>query len=425
MQANAELWAKGIAALVRDHVARAVAPLTAKIASLEADLATRPTAEAHAAIVARAAIDAAAAIPEPAAAAPGAPGERGDRGEPGPCGPAGAEGKAGPPGESPHVDSIRLMVLEEIGKAVGVLPRAQDGKSVSIEEVRPLLEQMVAAIPKPRDGTHGKDADPEITRALVVDEVARAVDAIPKPNDGDTGPQGEVGPRGEPGSQGPAGPQGEKGDAGSAGDRGETGAEGAAGLQGERGEIGATGGIGEKGADGVAGPIGPMGPAGEPGVAGVKGERGERGLDGARGDPGDPGSMGKDGAPGTNGEPGRDGRDGQVGVPGAAGEKGEAGSNGRDGIDGFSPDDLELAAKDDGRVLVVRLRAGERIVEREIQTGLMIYRGLYESGKPYLAGDSVSYGGSMFIAERATGEPPGTRGTGGGWRLAVKRGKDA
>lgn len=74
-----------------------------------------------------------------------------------------------------------------------------DGKSISLDEVRALLADMVqkavAQIPPPKDGKDGVDADPEFIRA----EVQRAVDLIPKPRDGRDGMKGE---RGEPGRDG-------------------------------------------------------------------------------------------------------------------------------------------------------------------------------------------------------------------------------
>ena len=41
----------------------------------------------------------------------------------------------------------------------------------------------------------------------------------------------------------------------------------------------------------------------------------------------------------------------------------------------------------------------------------------------YERGDAVTYGGSLWIAQRDTNEYP--RGEDSGWRLAVKRGRDA
>lgn len=114
-----------------------------------------------------------AAIPKPA---DGAAGKDGRDGLDGKDGKDGIDGKEGPAGKN------------------GI-----DGKSVSLDEVRALLADMVqkavAQIPLPKDGKDGADADPEFIRA----EVQRAVDLIPKPRDGRDGMKGE---RGEPGRDG-------------------------------------------------------------------------------------------------------------------------------------------------------------------------------------------------------------------------------
>ncbi|HCY3430950.1 TPA: phage gp6-like head-tail connector protein, partial [Klebsiella variicola] len=59
----------------------------------------------------------------------------------------------------PELPDIGAMVSE----AVAALPPAQDGKSVTPEDVRPLLQELVTAavgeIPVPRDG---KDYDPAV-----------------------------------------------------------------------------------------------------------------------------------------------------------------------------------------------------------------------------------------------------------------------
>lgn len=150
----------------------------------------------------------------------GPSGESGPMGERGERGPAGERGEKGEAGEAVHIDTIRVMVLEEIGKAVGVLPRAQDGKSVTLEEITPLLQRMVDAI-KPKDGRDGADGKDGA--------------------DGINGKDGERGEKGDVGERGEAGPQGA---------RGEKGADGVAGRDGLPGRDGIPGAQGEKGIDG-------------------------------------------------------------------------------------------------------------------------------------------------------------------------------
>src|SRR5258708_34767995 len=66
-------------------------------------------------------------------------------------------------------------------EVAALVPKPADGKSVTLDEIRPLLDEIVAAkvaeIPLPRDG---KDVEPEAVRAMV----AEAVEALPKPADG-------------------------------------------------------------------------------------------------------------------------------------------------------------------------------------------------------------------------------------------------
>ncbi|MCN6776598.1 phage portal protein, partial [Escherichia coli] len=68
-----------------------------------------------------------------------------------------------------------------VNDAVGKLPVPADGKSITPDDVRPMLEQMVtdavSHIPVPRDG---RDYDPEVLQKAVLD----AVSALPAPQDG-------------------------------------------------------------------------------------------------------------------------------------------------------------------------------------------------------------------------------------------------
>ncbi|MGK0703677.1 phage gp6-like head-tail connector protein [Yokenella regensburgei] len=72
-----------------------------------------------------------------------------------------------------------------VDAAVAALPKPENGKSVTPDEVKPLLQQMVdeafRAVPAPKDG---KDFDPEVLRLAVNDAVSDAVASIPMPKDG-------------------------------------------------------------------------------------------------------------------------------------------------------------------------------------------------------------------------------------------------
>lgn len=241
----------------------------------------------------------------------------------------------------------------------------RDGKDVSEEALAALIEARVGkaleAHPAPRDG---KDADPEEVKRVVAEAVREAVDNL----------ELLVGPKGD---QGEAGPRG---------------------LPGEDGEDGAPGKDGAPGRDGAPGERGPEGPAG------ARGERGEAGLDGA---------------PGIDGAAGRDGRDGPPGVPGRDGKDGLAGKDGAPGLDGLGFDDLSVDF-DGERTLTVRFQKGEKVKEFPLVLRIPLYRGVFEARK-HLAGDSVTYQGSLWIAKRDTEDKPYPSDD---WQLAVKRGRD-
>jgi hypothetical protein len=219
------------------------------------------------------------------------------------------------------------------------------------------------------------------------------------------------------------------------------------GPKGDPGEQGPQGAKGEQGAPGLGGVDGKDGRDGVDGHDGIDGKDGAPGLNGKDAEPiipdldaiaqkavqlipapkdGRDGIDGKDGAPGGKGEPGRDGRDG---LPGVQGEKGLDGAHGRDGIDGLHGkdglgfDDFDEVLEDGGRILVHRYTAADgRVKEFRHKTALTIYRGVFEAGRTYEKGDSVTFGGSQWIARDETDAKPGVGAT--PWQLAVKAGRD-
>ncbi|BEM76400.1 hypothetical protein SME38J_05030 [Serratia marcescens] len=78
-------------------------------------------------------------------------------------------------------DAYPAMIEKAIKDAVAALPPPQDGKSITVEDVRPLLETLVDTavkrLPMPQDG---KDADPAMIEKAIKDAVA----ALPPPQDG-------------------------------------------------------------------------------------------------------------------------------------------------------------------------------------------------------------------------------------------------
>ena len=104
-------------------------------------------------------------------------------------------------------------------------------------------------------------------------------------------------------------------------------------------------------------------------------------------------------------------KDGKDGVPG------------KDGRDGIDFEGFEIEARDGGREIVYRLKRGELVVERSMRTATILDAGPFKDGTAYRAGDAVSFGGSLWIAQRDNTERPKDVGS-DAWRCAVKRGRD-
>lgn len=87
---------------------------------------------------------------------------------------------------------------DRLAEAIGTLRQPEDGKSVTLEDVAPLIERAVAQIPAPRDGKDGAsvtldDVRPIIEKALddarceALEKVEEAIRAMPTPRDGKDG----------------------------------------------------------------------------------------------------------------------------------------------------------------------------------------------------------------------------------------------
>jgi integrin beta 3 len=81
---------------------------------------------------------------------------------------------------------------------------------------------------------------------------------------------------------------------------------------------------------------------------------------------------------------------------------------------------IEVSSADHGRTLQVSLAIGEIVVRHEIETGIILDRGIWCEGK-FKRGDGVTWGGSFWIAQKDTETKPETSDS--DWRLAVKRGR--
>ncbi len=219
-----------------------------------------------------------------------------------------------------------------------------------------------------------------------------------------------------------AGERGPAGEPGLPGEKGIDGLPGQDGAPGRDGTDGAIGPIGEKGTDGLRGKDAEPG---LPGKDGLDGKDGAAGRDGVDGKDGGPGLHGKDGAVGLEGKvgpPGVPGRDGLPGVQGPHGEKGLDGQHGKDGAVGRDGtlEHLKLVKTGD-RTIRLCFKNGDPIEGGDLEfTGLLLDRGVYVAEKAYEAGDVVSWAGSMWIAQQATTDKPGTA----AWRLSVKCGRE-
>lgn len=93
----------------------------------------------------------------------------------------------GKDGQSVTVDDIWPLVAEELAKAVASIPVPQDGSdgkdgaSVDPLDVEAMVAKAVSEIPKPQDG---KSVTVEDLEPLIATEVTKAVEAIPPAKDG-------------------------------------------------------------------------------------------------------------------------------------------------------------------------------------------------------------------------------------------------
>ena len=359
----------------------------------------------------------------------------------------------------PTLDVLRAEAATAAGKAaaemVAALPKPENGKSVTVDDVRPLLEQMVAAIPRPKDGAPGRDG---------VD----GKDGVPGANgkdgrDGVDGKDGVPGANGKDGRDGVDGKDGAPGANGKDGRDGVDGKPGADGVHGKDGANGADGKDGDPGRDGkdatvdynalhayiIEKVVAATPPPAKDGIDGKDGRDGKAGVDGRNGDKGEKGEPGpagkdadlatlrdivaiavkaavadipvpKDGAPGENADPvDMDAVASMLEV--AVSRAVDALPKPKDGADGLSMKDVSIDLKEDGRTIVFRFLVEGVEKSFEIVCPWQIYREVFKAGTRYQRGDSVTYGGSQWFARKDTTQTPGT---GDDWVLAVKRGRD-
>lgn len=96
---------------------------------------------------------------------------------------------------------------------------------------------------------------------------------------------------------------------------------------------------------------------------------------------------------------------------------GKDGEPGKPGLE--SLDDIEVT-HDGGRQFAFRLVLGDRVKDYAFTVPAVIDRGVYKEGAPYEAGDAVTWANSLWVAKTATTDRPGTE----SWRMQQKRPRD-
>jgi hypothetical protein len=95
--------------------------------------------------------------------------------------------------------------------------------------------------------------------------------------------------------------------------------------------------------------------------------------------------------------------------------------DGRDGEPGLGFDDLSIEQTGE-RQATLKFVRGQQVKTFDLTVPAVIDRGVFKEGQAYTLGDAVTFGGSLWIAQKDTGDKPDGPDT--GWRLAVKKGRD-
>lgn len=94
----------------------------------------------------------------------------------------------------------------------------------------------------------------------------------------------------------------------------------------------------------------------------------------------------------------------------------------KDGRDAIPLEGFDLTLDEDGRTLTVKMQAGETVIEKSVKIAAVLDRGIFRHEGNYEKGDGVSYGGSFWIAK--CDNPQGVPGSGEtDWRCSVKAGR--
>ncbi|EFI4716328.1 phage portal protein, partial [Escherichia coli] len=91
-------------------------------------------------------------------------------------------------------------------------------------------------------------------------------------------------------------------------------------------------------------------------------------------------------------------------------------------VDGVADIDVSITGERSFSV-VIRQSSGQ-CTEKTFSLPVMLYRGVFRAGETYHPGDTVTWGGSLWHCNSMTGDKPGEAHS-SGWTLAAKRGRDA
>jgi hypothetical protein len=349
---------------IEDYVRRAVAPLVAEIAALKAQIKSIP------------------------AGPKGDAGERGADGVNGKDGRDGERGADGLNGKDAEVDYDRIgsTIAVAVEKEVGKFPTPRDGRDG--KDGRDGVDGKNGA-----DGMNGKDADTDLI-------VRRVLELVPKPENGKDGAPGLNGKDGAPGLNGNDGERGADGVAGRDADESAivtkvlalipapaNGKDGAPGLNGKDGESIHPDSIRVMVNDAVEVSLAKA-------VAGMP-----KPVDGKSVDPAEVALL-------VNSEISRQL---EALVPYIKGEPGDP---------GFSPDDLDITYDEEQDAVLVRLRKGDRVIERSVHVPFPRDGGVFRTGTIYRKGRCANYASAYWIAIRDTGEKGWVQDD---WRLVLKR----
>ncbi|MWT61191.1 phage gp6-like head-tail connector protein [Escherichia coli] len=267
---------------------------------------------------------------------------------------------------APELPDVATMVSE----AVAAIPVPRDGKSVTVDDITPVLQELVsnavAEIPVPKDG---KDFDSAMLKQAVEEAVSEAVAAIPVPQDGKSVTTEDVQPM-----------------------------------------------------------IQELVSASMPELPDVKSLVNEAIAALPAAEPGKDGENGRD-ALSLEILPFIDERKsyprGSYATHNGGLWRAYEKTHGMRGweclVDGVAGIDIQQSEQRCFTLTVNRTSGASET--KSFDVPVMIYQGVFKSGQEYLPGDTVTWGGSLWHCDEQTQDKPGEAGS-KGWTLAAKRGRD-